>query len=337
MKDIAQQLGLSVVTVSKVFRGHPDISEETRARVLDRLAQLNYRPNLAARSLATGRSFTIGFVAPDLIHPFFAEVAQHVAGAVRAAGYHLLMSSSREEASVEQEEIEHLLARRVDVLIVASTQADSAGMREIIERQVPLVLIDRKFTDLKANFIGVDDTLTGRIATQHLLEQKCKRIAYIGSWHASTSLGRLAGYRSALESAGQVYRAEYVVSRMQGDHLGEQSGYAAMRELLGRNPPPDGVFCNNDPTAMGAMKAILEHGLRIPQDIAIVGCGNVSYSEFLRVPLTSVDQDCPGLARRAAKLALELVSKPPTRPRTVLLEPKLVVRESSLRRTGRGK
>jgi LacI family transcriptional regulator len=333
MKDIARDLGLSVVTVSKVFRGHPDISEETRTRVLDRMAELNYQPNLAARSLATGRSFTVGFIAPDLVHPFFAEeVAQHLAGALRASGYHLLMSSSREEPRVEQEEIEHLLARRVDVLIVASTQGNSTSLASVVERKVPLILIDRQFSDFRAHFVGVDDERTGRMATQHLLSQGCRVIGYIGSWHASTSTGRLAGYRAALKAAGLTADSKYVISRAHGDHLGDKTGFAAMKELLAQTPRPDGVFCNNDPTAMGAMQAVLEQGLRVPEDVAIVGCGNVSYSSFLRVPLTSVDQDCAGLGQGAAKLALELLTKPTKRSLSILLDPKLIIRESSLRR-----
>jgi len=330
MKDIARELGLSVVTVSKVFRGHVDISEETRRRVLARMEQLNYRPNLAARSLATGRSYTMGFIAPDLVHPFFSELAKHIAGAVRRNGYHLLMSSSQEEASLEKEEIEHLLARRVDVLIVASSQPDPGGLRSVAERKTPLILIDRRYDRFPAHFVGVDDVLVGRLATQHLLEQGCRLIAYIGSANASTSLGRLAGYREVLAGAGAGYRPEYVATRSHGDDVGDETGYAAMKSLLALRPRPDAVFCHNDPTAMGAMKAILESGLRIPADVAVVGCGNVRYSEFLMVPLTSIDQDCAGLGKKAGRLAIELLNRPVKRPRTILLQPTLIARASSV-------
>lgn len=331
MKDIALDLGLSVVTVSKVFRGHRDISEQTRRKVLDRMAELNYRPNLAARSLATGRSFTMGFIAPDLVHPFFAEVAKHLAGVLRDKGYHLLMSSAQEDARMEQEEIDLLLARRVDVMIVASSQPDARGLRRLAEQKAPLILIDRRFADFPAHFVGVDDKLTGSIATGHLMDQGCGMPAYIGSPYASTSLDRLAGFQEVLARAGLMFRPEYVATRAHGDDAGDETGYAAMKRILALRPRPDGVFCHNDPTAMGAMKAILEAGLRIPEDIAVVGCGNVRYSDFLRVPLTSVDQDCAGLGEGAARLALQLLKKPSTRPRTLLLQPKLIVRESSMR------
>ena len=121
------------------------------------------------------------------------------------------------------------------------------------------------------------------------------------------------------------------MSEGRGDNAGDETGYASMKRLLTRQPPPDGVFCYNDPIAMGAMKAILDHGLRIPEDLAVVGCGNLRYSDFLRVPLTSVDQDCRGLGQQAARLALELLKKPATRIRPYLLEPRLVVRASSQR------
>jgi LacI family transcriptional regulator len=331
MKDIAQDLGLSVVTVSKVFRGHRDISEATRRRVLERIEALNYRPNLAARSLATGRSYTMGLIAPDLVHPFFSETARYLADAVRAKGYHLLIASTYEDPRIEQEEIEHMLSRRVDLLIIASAQPDAAGLETVLSRKIPLVLMDRRFPGFAASFVGVDDELVGRMATRHLLEQGCKLVAFIGTPFATTAHGRMVGYRQTLEEAGFEYRPEYVITRAHGDDTGDERGYASMRHLLTLRPRPDAVFCYNDPTAMGALKAILEHGLRIPRDIAVVGCGNLRYSDFLRVPLTSVDQDCAGLGQRTARVALELVKRPTTRPRIQLVEPRLVVRESSLR------
>ena len=128
MKDIAHDLGLSVVTVSKVFRGHHDIGEETRQRVLARIKELNYQPNLAARSLATGRSYFMGLIVPDLVHPFFSELAKHLAGVIRSSGYSLLLSSSEEDTTLELREFEYLLSRRVDVLLVAASISDPASI-----------------------------------------------------------------------------------------------------------------------------------------------------------------------------------------------------------------
>ncbi|HYP15037.1 MAG TPA: LacI family DNA-binding transcriptional regulator [Bryobacteraceae bacterium] len=330
MKDIARDLGLSVVTVSKVFRGHQDISPETRQRVLERLTQLNYRPNHAARSLATGRSYTMAFVAPDLVHPFFSEVAKQVAAVLRGHGYYLLMSSSDEEPEIENQEIEHLLTRSIDALLMASAQPNSDRLRPLLDRKLPLILIDRNFPDLGVHFVGVDDRIAGMMATEHLIEQGCRKIAHITVPSISTSVGRFDGYKRALRAAELDFDSSYVFTRVHGDSTADETGYEAMKRLLALRPRPDGVFCQNDPTAMGAMKAILEAGLRIPDDVAVVGCGNIRYSDFLRIPLTTIDQNCEEIGRRAAELAIRVLNGDRD-PRSILLEPKLIVRDSSLR------
>lgn len=333
MKDIAQDMGLSTVTISKVLRGHSDISEETRQRVLKRMGELNYQPNLAARALITGRTWTIGLVVPDLLHPFFAQVAKAVSAGIRGQGYSLIITSSEEDPELERQEIAQLLARRVDVMLIASAQWTVESFRQVEERKIPYILIDRRFVGLAANFVGVDDEAVGLIATSHLIEQGCKRVAHIRGPETSTALGRLEGYRRALAERQMEYQPQRVVSiGSSGDDRGEPGGYETAKKLLALNPRPDGIFCFNDPIALGAMRAILDAGLRIPEDIAVVGCGNVLYSDFLRVPLTSVDQDSAKIGRLAAELALKLVgAKTALRPRTELITPRLVVRASTMR------
>jgi LacI family transcriptional regulator len=333
LKDIARDLNLSVVTISKVLRDHPDISTETRERVLKRMKELNYRPNLAARALVTGRSYIAGLVVPDLVHPFFGQVAKAISSVLRRKGYSLVLSSSEDDPELEQQEIDQLLARRVDVLIVASTQSGVETFRRLEEQKVPYVLIDRKFEGLAANFVGVDDEAVGALATTHLVEIGCRNIAHIGGPNVSTAIGRADGFRLALRANRLPCPPEFVVMREHGDDAGEASGYDAMRRLMELKQRPDGIFCYNDPTAMGAMKALLEASVRVPEDVAIVGCGNVAYADFLRVPLTSVDQQCEGIGDRTARMALGLLEGgPPAKGKTVLLEPKLVVRASTLRR-----
>ncbi len=330
MKDIANDLGISVVTVSKVLRDHPDISEETRVRVLKRMKEVNYQPNLAARALVTGRTYSVGLVVPDLVHPFFGEVAKGMSRVLRTKGYNLVISSSEEDPELERQEVDQLLARRADALIIASAQTGIAMFRRIEEQKTPYVLVDRKFAGLNANFAGVDDEAAGRMATEHLIGLKRRRIAHIGGPKVSTAIGRLKGYRAALAAQHIAADPELVVLREHGDDASDRSGYDAMRKLLALSPLPDAVFCYNDPTAMGAMEAIVERGLRIPQDIAIVGCGNVRYAGFLRVPLTTIDQQSEEIGDCSAKLALALIeAKGAGRPKTVLLEPKLVVRQSA--------
>jgi len=333
MKDIARDLGVSAVTVCKVLRNHSDISPETRERVLKRMKELNYRPNLAARALVTGRTNMMGLVVPDLVHPFFAEIAKGISKVLRKKNYCLVMSSSEEDPELEREEIDNLLARRVDGLILASTQWTVESFRRIEEQQTPYVLIDRKFAGLSANFVGIDDEEIGYIATQHLIEQGCRRIAHIRGPETSTAIGRVEGYRRALREHDLSISRDYVVLGRSIDDSGDVSGRESMEQLLKLDPKPDAVFCYNDPTAMGAMKAILDAGIRVPDEIAVVGCGNVNYAELLRVPLTSIDQESASIGERAAKLALKLVRTDiAVRPKTILTKPTLIVRASSLRK-----
>jgi len=334
MKDIARDMGLSTVTISKALRGHPDIAESTRQCILKRMEELHYQPNLAARALITGRSWTIGLVVPDLLHPFFAQVAKAISAAIRGQGYGLIITSSEEDAELERQEIGQLLARRVDVLLIASAQNSAEDFRRIEKRHTPYVLIDRRFEGLAANFVGVDDTAVGLLATDHLLEQGCRRIAHIRGPETSTALGRLRGFEQSLAAHGCKLRPSHIVPiGVSGDDRGEPGGYEAAKKLLRMKRIPDGIFCFNDPIALGAMRAILDAGLRIPEDIAVVGCGNVLYSDFLRVPLTSVDQDSSAIGKHAAELALTLMSvDAPVRRRIHMVTPRLVVRASTLRR-----
>lgn len=333
MKDIARDLNVSVVTVSKVLRNHSDISPETRQRVLRRVKELHYQPNWAARSLVTGRSYTIGLVIPTMTHPFFAEVARGISDKIRRKGYSLLISSSDEDADLEKMEIEHLLARQTDALIIASIQTSAESFHDIEERNIPYVLIDRKFPELNSNYVGVDDEEIGRLATDHLIKSGCRRIAHIRGPALSTGSGRLDGYRIALARHGLEAFPGYIVHGRSYDNNAEVSGYEAMLELLNLEPRPDGVFCFNDPIAIGAMKAIGEAGLQIPDDIALIGAGNLRFDELLRVPLSSIDQGSVTMGETAANLALQLIKrrKAPTRARKVLLTPTVIARTSSMK------
>ena len=333
LKDIAQDLGLSVVTISKVLRDHPDIGDATRKRVLKRMKELNYQPNLAARALITGQTWTIGLVVPDLLHPFFAQIAKAISVDVRKKGYSLFISTSDEDPALEQEGIAQLIARRVDVLVIASVQSTLESFRRIEEQKIPYILVDRSFPGFESNFVGVDDTAVGAIATTHLIEQGCRRIAHIRGPEISTAVGRLEGYRQALATHQMSPLIGHIVSiGDSGDHQGEKGGYAATTKLLANKIRPDGIFCFNDPVALGTMRAILDAGLRIPEDVAVVGCGNLSYSDFLRVPLSSIDQSSKTIGKFAATLALRLAhNKNPMRAKSELVQPHLIVRASSLR------
>jgi LacI family transcriptional regulator len=330
LKDIADELGVSVVTVSRALRDRPDIAKETKAKILDRVKQLNYRPNLMARSLVTGRSSLVGLVVPDLIHPFFTEIAKSLAAALRKRNYFLIVSSSESDPQLEQDEIEHMLAHHLDCFVVASCQKHPDSLRRIGEAGVPLVLIDRSFPDFPSHFIGIDDHRAGELAVEHLIQQGCSRIAHIRGPVTNVGNRRAEGYRDALSKHGLPAPEKFVVACGEAsDSDGETRGKKAMEEVLALKPRPDGVFCFNDTVAVGAMVRAIEAGLRIPKDVAIVGCGNFHYSSKLHVPLSSVDQKSKDIGERAAKMIATLLEKPSARPRTVILEPELIVRDSS--------
>jgi LacI family transcriptional regulator len=328
--DIAKGLNVSVVTVSKVLRNKGKISVATRKRVLQRAKELNYQTNWVARSLVTRRTFTIGLLLPDFTHPFFAEIAKAVAETVRPEGYHVIISYFEEDADLERTEAESLVARQVDGLIMASAQSsEHLDLFEGIQRRkVPFVLIDRPIAGVQASFVGVDNEAIGRLATTHLIAQGCRRIAHLRGPALGIAAARLMGYRRALEKHKLKVLPSYIVDASYED----STGYKATRKLLRTNPMPDGIFCYNDPVAIGAMKAIFDAGFNIPNDVALVGAGNVHYSDVLAVPLTTVDQGTKEIGRQAAELLMEQISSKRTlRPRKVLIAPKLVIRQSTQR------
>lgn len=331
LKDIAVELGVSTVTVSKVLRGSSDVGQKTRALVLKRMRELNYQPNMLARGLASGRSHAVGLVVPDLVHPFFGEFAKSLGGALRQSGLALILASSEEDPEIEQQEIRTLLNRGVDALLVASCQRDP--MPELVsgELRKPYLLIDRRFAGTGANFVGSDDVMVGELATRHLLETGKRRIAHIGGEGISPSQDRLSGYRKALAAASVTVPEDFIVTRERFEETGDTVGYHAMQQLLACKVRPDAVFCYNDLTAIGAMKAAMEAGLRIPEEIAFVGCGNLRYAEYLKVPLSSIDHSTQQMGEVAAKLVLELANHPTQPSRVTLIEPRLIIRTSSVR------
>jgi LacI family transcriptional regulator len=331
LKDIARDLGVSVVTVSKVLRGNADIGEETRRRVLKRMKELNYQPNMMARGLASGRTYTVGLVVPDLVHPFFAEFAKSLSGVLRTSKRALILASSEEDPEVEQQEIRTLLSRGIDVLMIASCQASLRNFYELGDVRTPYLLFDRNFPHLAAHFVGTDDVKVGEMATAHLIEIGRKRIAHIGGKNTSPSFDRLRGYRNMMTEHRLTVPESYVIVRDRVEEAGDAAGFQAMQELLRLEPRPDAVFCYNDLTAIGAVEAALEAGLRVPEDIAFIGCGNLRYADYLRVPLSSVDHGTSELGRIAGEFALELSAKPEQPPRSILVESKLVVRESTVK------
>jgi LacI family transcriptional regulator len=329
MKRVAAELGVSVTTVSKVLNHHADIGDATRERVLAKVAELGYRPNAVARSLTLRRTNTLGVVIPDLMHSFFVEIVAGIESVVSDRGYGLLLCCSAEAAKKERAELEMLRSRQVDGVVIASANAEGNTklLQELQALGRGLVMIDRDdHPKVRCHRVLTDDVKVGRLATEHLLANGRRAIAHIAGPAVIHAQRREQGYRDALRTQGVEVKAAWVVP---GGFM-EDDGYRAMKRLLEDRPRVDAVFAANDPAAIGAMKAVWEAGLSVPDDIAIVGAGNVVHSDLLRVPLTTVSWSKEEMGRRAAELILDQIGPHPSGPfRRVIVPPELVVRASS--------
>ncbi len=331
LKDIAAELGVSTITVSKVLRNKPDVGEQTRQRILQRVKELNYRPNLLAQGLASGRSNTVGLIVPDLVQSFFAQLAKGLKAGLRERGFQLILASAEEEPELEREEIDTLLARGVDALVIASCQTDATGLQRLADSAVPYVLLDRRLPKFAAHFVGSDDIAAGQLATEHLVSLGRRRIAHIGAAGVSTGIDRLQGYRNALKEAELAFSPALVRTISRTEEAGDEAGSAAMAELLTSRRKPDAVFCYNDLSAVGAIRCILASGLRVPDDVAVIGCGNLRLASYLEVPLSSIDQGAADLGVQAARLTTALMSEDaPSDLQTVRVQPKVVARASTI-------
>ncbi len=327
LEDIARALNVSKMTVSRAINDHPEISRETRARILATAQKMNYRPNQFARALSTNHSYLIGIVVPDLMHSYFAEICRGVESQARPAGYQNLICSTDEDFSKEMDEVEALLSR-TDGLIVASASPTRriAFYRKLMSEGAKIVLIDRLLDGLRCSAVTTDDVQVGVLATEHLIRLGHRKIGHLRGTDVSTSLKRLQGYSHAL--AKHNLRFDDGLVRECG--FTEADGHSAMKAWLKERTLPTAVFAANDPAAIGAIAAINEAGLRVPEDLAFVGGGNIHYGDMLRVPLTTVAWSKIEMGQAAGRLLLELIEgdKKPRKPQQIVIKPELLVRQS---------
>lgn len=275
------------------------------------------------------RAHLIAFVAPEWAESHYPLAAQGAARRLRAAGYTLLAANTESDAAAEAQALELLLeCRHVDGLILATCQR--GGEQPIFERLagqgLPFVLFERRTPGLRAGFVGWDDVAIGAAATEHLISRGCRHIALLrGPAHAGAE-GRFHGYAAALARAHLKVCPGHVLEV----GTGSLSGYNGMKRLLDASPRVDGVVCDNDAIAVGAVKAVLEAGLEIPYDVEIIGAGNLHYTEVLRVPLSTVELNAARAGEEAARLLLRaLEGEAGQEPETVLIPFEVIPRESS--------
>jgi len=325
--DIARALNVSKMTVSRAINNHPEINAETRARVLAAAQKMNYRPNQFARALTSKHSYLIGIVVPDLMHSYFAEICRGVESQARPAGYQNLICSTDEDARKERDEIEALWTR-TDGLIVASslTANEAKSYRKLLSEGGKIVLIDRLLEGLRCPAVTTDDVQVGKLATEHLIKLGHRKIGHLRGTSASTSQGRLEGYKQAMSKA----RLRVDKSLIHDCGFSESDGRVAMNDWIGKGNLPTAIFAANDPAAIGAMAALNDAGLDVPNDVAIVGAGNIHYGDMLGVPLTTVSWSTAAMGQAAAELLLELIDGKgsASRSRRVIVPPDLVIRRS---------
>ena len=325
LADIARELRITKMAVSKALRGHKDISESTRLKVQARARELGYVPNATSRSLRFHRSHLVGVVVPSFMYSFFSEVMEGANLALEAAGYQSVLTVSGEDPNREMKQVEALLSRQVEGLIIVSCQRrDDLGMfKRLKHRAIPFITVGRRVEALKSCFVGVDNNAVGHIVTRHLIDCGSRRIAHISGPENMTSIMRCQGYRDALKSAGLRVIDQFIVK----DEW--RTVAQAIRPLIRRSDRPDAIFAYNDATAMEAMRVLKQIGLKIPNDIALAGVGNNGFSDLLASPLTTIDQHPQMMGRKAAELLLRwLTEKRKPEEGNIHIPIRLVVRES---------
>jgi LacI family transcriptional regulator len=289
---------------------------------------MGYRPNHQARGLATNRSFLIGLVAPDLMHSYFAALAKAIESIARPAGYEVLICNTEEDAEKEVAEVTALCHRTDGLIIASSISQDMAGIyRKLIREGAKLVFIDRHFERIGSPAVITDNILVGMLATEHLINLGYRPIGHLCGTDVSVARDRLEGYRQALRK----HRIRFDGRLVRACGLFEKSGYEAMRSWIAEGKLPRAIFAVNDPTAIGAMSALREVGIRVPDEVAIVGAGAIHYGVLLPVPLTTVDWDLNEMGQQSARLLIERIEGHKLkngRQRNVIINPGLVVRHS---------
>ena len=330
ISDIAKELDLAVSTVSRALNGHSRISESTRQRVWKLAEQLNYHPNHLAAALRKGRSNTLGVIVPHIDGHFFALVMKGIEAVANKSGFNVMLCQSNEDYVHEQKNIETLINAQVDGILVSlsRTTRDFKHFEKVRKRGIPLVFFDRILDGIDVSAVVLDDYQGGYQSVKHLLDQGCRRIAHFGGpQHLNIYKNRYLGYCQALRDHQLPVEEELVVF---GD-MKIEDGIAAMKQLLDLPLLPDAVFSASDFSIVGALQVLKERKLRIPYDMALAGFSNETFTSLTEPMLTSVDQHCEEMGRSAMRLLLEMVQEHTHQlsPRKIVLQPKLLLRESS--------
>jgi LacI family transcriptional regulator len=326
MKDVAERVGVSAQTVSAVINDKPGITEETRARVLDAIKALGYRPYSVARSLRTGQTRTLALIVSDIANPSFATMASAAEDYAHQFGYSLTVHNTHDDMARETSYVQSATQRWTDGVLFVSAEDRMTSLDALEAAGIPSVAIDRIPEHYNGPSVTLDNAQAGRIAADHLLDLGHTCIAHIsGPLRLRVARERLAGFEQATRARGIDPRQ---CARGEGDWTCE-SGYRAMTLILQHPPRPTALFAANDRMAIGAFRAIHERGLSIPQDISIVGLDDIEVAAYQIPPLTTIRQSFAELATRAIQVLIEIIDKGEAAEPRLRLEPVLIERQST--------
>lgn len=321
--DVAERAGVSKSLVSLVMRDAPNVSDERREAVLRAAEEIGYRPNAVARSLVRRRSFVIGVMVSDLHNPFFTEVVDGIQTAAREAGYHALFNTGGRSAAGEADALDTLLQLRTDGIVMAGPVLAPRRIAAVAAT-APVVVVARHSRSPSHDSITNDDRMGARIAVDHLVSLGHRRIVHVDGGSGAGSAQRRAGFLAAMDRHGLKAFARVVRGAFT-----EEGGRDGVRELLRSRDGATGIFVGNDLAAVGALDALDEHGLHVPQDISLVGYDNIALAGLGHIDLTSIDQPRREMGVTAVRLLLERRDDDRRTARHLVAAPSLVVRGST--------
>jgi len=328
IKDIARRAQVSHTTVSRVLNNKPGVKRATKDRILRLIRELDYQPNLVARSLVMKRSRTLGLVITTIRNPFYLELAQGLEDTARARGYSVFFCCTNFSISREEESIRELRRKGVDGIILSSAHIKDLYVSSLVEQQFPAVLVNRRVLepDLtgKMDYIGVDNVKAGEMAVEHLLKVGRRRFGVIsGSEDSSITIERMAGIRTALQKHHLVLDETMV---FEGDYL-KKSGYDGALYFLSRTELPDAILCLNDYMALGVYDALTERGIDVPEMVSLMGFNDIEFASLQVVGLTTISQKKYLLGSMAVQRLIDRIegAKPGVE---YILEPELIIRKT---------
>ena len=330
LKDLATELGVSISTVSRALKNHPDISPELTKKIQQLATDKKYTPNPLAMGLLRQQTKMIGVIVPDIVTHFYSSIISGIEEIAKENGYFIIIASSNESLEKEKESVNNLLKSRIEGLIVCISQQTNSfeHFEHLIQNEIPLVFFDRVVESLAVPSVTVDGADAAKNVTRHFYENSCRRIAYIsGPDHLNISKHRKAGYLMGLKECGLKFNSEYLVEC----NLNTEEATLATRKLLSLKQIPDAIFGINDTIAFAAMKEIKKHKLKIPDDIALVGFTDEFHSTVVEPALTSVTHPMLQMGREAARLFFESIEKGQSFAEKVVLPTSLIIRESSVK------